>query len=257
MNVLAFDIETVPDIDGGRRLYSLHDLEDRDVARVMFNKRREKTGSEFLPVHLQRVVAISAVYRSTADNRFSTWTLGDENSTEKEVLEYFFQAVDEFSPTLVTWNGGGFDLPVINHRTLINSVSAGRYWEMGEDDSQFERNNYIGRFHFRHTDLMDVLAGYQNGAFAPLDEMAILLGFPGKMGMDGSMVWDQFMAGEINGIRNYCEVDALNTYLVYLRWQEVKGHLSAADLEREFETVKTVLRDGPPHHREFLSAWER
>jgi len=255
MNVLAFDIETIPDVEGGSKIYELEGLTDAEVATAMFNKRREKTGSEFLATHLQRVVAISAVYRNTQKDQFSVWTLGNEDSSEKEIVQNFFDGVDKHTPTLVTWNGSGFDLPVLHYRGLVNSVQAPRYWDMGEDDSNFKWNNYIGRFHMRHTDLMDVLAGYSPRAFAPLDEMAVLLGFPGKMGMSGSKVWDQFKDGEIKAIRDYCETDALNTYLVYLHWQHVKGNLTDAALVSEHDVVKQTLAKAEPHLQEFLEVW--
>jgi predicted PolB exonuclease-like 3'-5' exonuclease len=178
VNILAFDIETIPDVEGGRRLYDLDGLNDEDIARVMFNKRREKTGNEFLPVHLHRIVAISAVLRSTASDEFRVWTLGDENSGEKDILLAFFDEVESRDPTLVTWNGGGFDLPVINHRGLINSVPAIRYRGLGGNEGRFEQNNYIGPFHDRHIALMDALADSQSRAFSPLNDMAVLLGFP-------------------------------------------------------------------------------
>jgi len=257
MNILAFDIETIPDTDGGRKIYELHDLNDSDVATAMFNKRREKVGNEFLATHLQKVVAISAVYRNTQKDQFSVWTLGTENSTEKEIVQNFFDGIDKHTPTLVTWNGSGFDLPVLHYRGMINGVQAPRYWDQGEDDSNFKWNNYISRFHARHTDLMDVIAGYNNRAFAPLDEMAVLLGFPGKMGMSGSKVWDQYKEGQIKAIRDYCETDALNTYLVYLHWQYVKGNLSDKGLTQEHEVIKTALRNGDAHLQEFLAVWEQ
>lgn len=255
MNVLAFDIETIPDTDGGRKIYELEDLSDSEVATAMFNKRREKTGTEFIATHLQKVVAISAVYRNTQKDQFSIWSLGDQDSGEKEIVQKFFDGVDKYTPTLVTWNGSGFDLPVLHYRGLVNSVQAPRYWDMGEDDSNFKWNNYIGRFHMRHTDLMDVLAGYSPRAFAPLDEMAVLLGLPGKMGMSGSKVWDQYKDGQIKAIRDYCETDALNTYLVYLHWQHVKGNLTDTALANEHEVVKQTLAKGEPHLQEFLEVW--
>jgi len=256
MNVLAFDIETIPDIEGGRKLYDLAaDLSHADVGEVMFAKRREKTGNDFIATHLQKVVAISAVYRNVQQDKFSIWTLGKEDSSEKEIVQNFFDGIDKHTPTLVTWNGSGFDLPVLHYRGLINGVQAPRYWELGEDDSNFKWNNYIGRFHMRHTDLMDVIAGYNNRAFAPLDEIAVLLGLPGKMGLSGSKVWEQYLAGEIKAIRDYCETDALNTYLVYLHWQYVRGNLSESLLATEHETVKKALEKGEPHLQEFLQVW--
>lgn len=256
MNILAFDIETIPDVDGGRKLHELKDLSDADVGEVMFAKRREKVGHDFIATHLQKVVAISAVYRNVQKDQFSVWTLGSEESSEKEIVQNFFDGIDKHTPTLVTWNGSGFDLPVLHYRGLINGVQAPRYWDLGEDDRDFKWNNYIGRFHSRHTDLMDVIAGYNNRAFAPLDEIAVLLGFPGKMGMSGSKVWEQYQAGEIKAIRDYCETDALNTYLVYLHWQHVRGNLTDDGLALEHEVVKTALKNGEPHLQEFLQVWE-
>lgn len=256
MNILAFDIETIPDVEGGRKLYDLKDLSDQQVADAMFAKRREKTGSDFIATHLQKVVAISAVYRNTLQDKFSVWTLGNEQSSEKEIVQNFFDGVDKHTPTLVTWNGSGFDLPVLHYRGMVNGVQAPRYWDLGEDDRDFKWNNYIGRFHMRHTDLMDVLAGYNNRAFAPLDEIAVLLGFPGKMGMSGSKVWEQYQAGEIKAIRDYCETDALNTYLVYLHWQYTRGAFTDAGLEKEHQVIKNALQQGEAHLQEFLKVWE-
>ena len=74
MNVLIFDIETIPDVASGRRLYELEGLSDADVAKVMFHKRREETGdSEFLRHHLHRVVAISVALRHADQLRVHNW----------------------------------------------------------------------------------------------------------------------------------------------------------------------------------------
>ena len=254
MNVLVFDIETVPDVEGGRRLHELEGLSDADVANVMFHKRRQETGGEFLRLHLHRIVAISAVLRSR--DTIKVWSLGEEDSPEKELIQRFFDGLERFTPTLVSWNGGGFDLPVLNYRALLHGVQAPRYWETGNEDQSFRWNNYLSRFHERHTDLMDVIAGYQPRANAPLDEIATLLGFPGKMGMSGAKVWDNFQAGDIRGIRNYCETDVLNTYLVYLRFELMRGHLMPDNYEQECQRVRDMLtEENKPHFTEFLSHW--
>ena len=93
MNVLAFDIETVPDVVTGRRLYGLDGLSDKDVAQVMFAKRREQTGeSEFLRHHLHRVVTISAVLRT--DDSLRVWSLGEADSDEVELIRRFFDGIE-------------------------------------------------------------------------------------------------------------------------------------------------------------------
>ena len=255
MNVLVYDIETIPDINAGRRLYDLDGLSDEDIAQIMFNKRREKTGSEFLPVHLQQVVAISAVLRH--GDSVKVWTLGELESTEGEIIQRFYDGIERYTPTLVSWNGSGFDLPVLHYRAMVNNIQAARYWDSGEDDREFKWNNYLNRFHSRHTDLMDVLAAYNPRAFVALDEVSVVLGFPGKLGMDGSKVWTAYLDGQLKSIRDYCETDVLNTYLIYLRWELTRGNLTKDQIDQEFDLLRTSLKaEKQQHLSEFLQAWD-
>jgi len=259
MNLFTFDIETVPDTDGGRRVLGLPEaLSDEAVAEAMFQLRRQEVGHDFLRLHLQRVVAISVVLR-TADN-IKVWSLGDEKAQEKELIQRFFTGIERFSPTLISWNGSGFDLPVLHYRSMLHKVSAPRYWDQGEDDSSFKWNNYISRYHQRHTDVMDLAAMYQARAYVPLDQMATLLGYPGKMGMSGGKVWSAFQNGELSAVRNYCETDVLNTYLVYLRFQHHRGQLTDEALNQEEDLLRDYLLKHEDnvqkmHMKEFAEAW--
>ena len=157
----------------------------------------------------------------------------------------------------MSWNGGGFDLPVLHYRALLHGVAAPRYWDTGGEDRDFKWNNYLSRYHERHTDLMDVLAAYQPRATAKLDEVATMLGFPGKMGMSGAKVWDAFLAGDIEGIRNYCETDVLNTFLVYLRFELIRGHLTPQAYDKELKLLRDSLaQEDKAHLREFVENWK-
>ncbi len=183
--VLVFDIETVPDVAGLRKLHGVpQELSDADVAAMAFQLRRQTAGHDFLPLHLQRVVAISCALRER--DAFRVWSLGGGGEPEAEIIQRFFDGIEKYTPQLVSWNGGGFDLPVLHYRGLMHGVRAPRYWDTGDDDRDFRYNNYISRYHMRHCDLMDLLALYQGRAVAPLDEIAQLLGLPGKLGMGGS-----------------------------------------------------------------------
>jgi 3'-5' exonuclease len=256
MNILTFDIETIPDVQTARRVYELTDLSDEDVVHVMQAKRYQESDgrTEFLRHHFHRVVAISAVLR-TAD-RLKVWSLGDLESGEAELLQRFFDGLERYGPILVSWNGRGFDLPVLHYRALLHGIAAPRYWDTGEDDSSFRWNNYINRFHERHTDLMDVLAGYEGRAVAPLHEVATMLGFPGKIGMTGADVWDTYCKGGLEAIRNYCETDVLNTYLVYLRFELIRGRLTRTAYDAACQQVRdTLTAEDKTHFREFLAAW--
>jgi len=257
MNVFAFDLETVPDVDAGRRLLGLDELDDGQVWDAMAALRRHATGgtSDFQRLHLHRIVVISVAAR--IGGRFRVWSIGDEFTGEREIIERFFEGVERYVPTLVSWNGSGFDLPVLHYRALIHGVAAPRYWETGARDNEFRWNNYQNRFHERHTDLMDVLSGYQGRAVAPLDQMASLCGLPGKMGMSGCQVLDYVRRGELGPVRDYCETDVLNTFLLYLRFEHMRGNLAAADYEAECTAVRAVLGEsGRPHLEAFLQAWE-
>lgn len=254
MHCFAFDIETVPDVDFGRRYLDLDGIPDEDVATAMMFRQLQATGSEFLPLHQHRIVAISVALR-TGDT-FRLWSLGEEGSDEAELVRRFFDGIDRYTPDLVSWNGGGFDLPVLHYRALRHGIQASRYWETGDGDREFRYNNYLSRFHWRHVDLMDVLSGFQARGRASLDQAAVLLGFPGKLGMSGSMVWDSFRQGGIREIRNYCETDVLNTWLIFLRFELMRGNLDAAGLVREFDLVRRTLESQRQAHLdEFLAAW--
>jgi predicted PolB exonuclease-like 3'-5' exonuclease len=254
MHCFTFDIETVPDVDFGRRMWKLDDLSVADVGTAMSFKRLQETGSDFLPPHQHRIVAISVGLR-TAES-FRLWSLGDPGSDEAELVRRFFDGIERYAPDLVSWNGGGFDLPVLHYRALRHGIQAPRYWEIGDNDRDYRYNNYLSRFHWRHIDLMDVLSGFQMRGRASLEQMAVLLGFPGKLGMSGDKVWDCWLNGGIDDIRNYCETDVLNTYLIYLRFEHMRGRLNNTDLAHEFELVRTTLKSmNRPHLDEFLAAW--
>ena len=90
----------------------------------------------------------------------------------------------------------------------------------------------------------------------PLDQIASLLGFPGKMVMSGAKVWDAYQSGDIKGIRDYCESDVLNTWLVYLRFLLIKGEIMQERYDAELEQLKQYLhREAHPHFLQFLEQW--
>ena len=92
MHCFSFDIETIPDVDFGRRYWELDGLSDKDIAKAMMFKRLQASGTEFLPLHQHQVVAISVALR-TGDT-FRVWSLGDEESGEAELVRRFFDGID-------------------------------------------------------------------------------------------------------------------------------------------------------------------
>ena len=253
--ILVFDIETIPDVAGLRILNGISpETPDADVAELAFAARRAKNGTDFLAHHLHKIAAISCVFRD--NDGFRLRSLGTIEDGEARLVQDFFRVVDKYTPQLVSWNGGGFDLPVLHYRSLIHGVSAARYWDMGNDDREFKWNNYLSRYHTRHLDLMDVLALFTGRANAPLDELAKLCGFPGKQGVDGSQVWSYYQQGRLAEIRDYCETDVVNTYLMYCRFRLMRGELTPDAYEQEMTLVRESLAKlGGAHWKIYLDAW--
>ena len=103
---------------------------------------------------------------------------------------------------------------------------------------------------------MEVLSAFQGRGRASLEQMAVLLGFPGKLGMSGDQVWSTYLNGGIDDIRNYCETDTLNTYLIYLRFEFMRGNLDEKDRMREYQLVRSTLSSiNLTHLNKFLAAW--
>ncbi len=254
MNALIFDIETVPDTAGGAKLLDLKDLSEKDIIKAMEHTQFQKNGTMFQPLHLHKIVAISVLYKN--NEKLSLLSLGDEESKEGDLLKLFFSAIDKYQPQLVSWNGKGFDSPVIHYRALIHGISSIKYWDKGDDDREFKWNNYLNRYHDRHLDLMDVISGFKKPA--SLTDIAQLIGAPGKYGIDGSKVTDYYLANEIKKIRDYCETDVLNTYFVFLRYQLISNSISSDKYEKLLEEIFGFLdKSDKEHWKEFSSLCEK
>lgn len=265
--VLVFDLETIPDVAGMRQMGWIgSELSDADGVAQVVSERLAKGQSDFLPLYLQRIWVIGCAFRD--DQGFQVRCLGEgygtSNADEAHRLRQFFGVIERHTPQLVSWNGTGFDLPVLHHRALIQGVAAAQYWDTGDANRDFRFNNYLNRYHSRHLDLMDVLSSHSSRANAPLDAISQLCGLPGKLGEDGAKVWDACLAGRGEAVAAYCETDVVNTYLLYQRFRLVRGEIQHTDCDAEYRLVhdwittqlgneKAPLRGA--HWEKFLAAW--
>jgi predicted PolB exonuclease-like 3'-5' exonuclease len=258
-SVLVFDFETIPDCEGLRRLYinerpEVQDWDDTKLAEMAFDEREAQTGQRFLPAHLQKIVAISCVFRD--QHQLKVKSLGEPEDDESKIISLFIKTIEKYTPQLVSWNGSGFDMPVLLQRALINGLEAQRLLEWGETDKDFKYQNYLNRYHTRHLDLMDFLSLYQRGTRAPLDDIAKLCGLPGKMGMDGSQVWPAYQAGKIEEIRHYCETDVMNTYGVFVFFQHLKGQISTEQMYAELSLIyQTTSTSSQTHWQQYTAGF--
>lgn len=255
-NLLAFDIETVADVAGYRRIHGISGGSDEEIHQLMVSERRAESGNGFIRPHLQKIVAISVLLHDGHKPRL--WSLGEVASDEEELIRRFFAGIEQYVPTLVSWNGGGFDLPVLQYRAMLYDISGRQCLDNGEFNRDFRHNNYLSRYHSRHLDLMDVLACYHLGHAVKLDDYAKLCGLPGKLAMDGAAVPERYFAGQREEIRNYCETDVLNTYLLYLRYARLRGTIDGGQHRALVQQLRDYLGqpEAPAHHREFLEAWQ-
>ena len=255
--IVVFDIETIPDIAGGQKMYDLQGIGLEETAKAMLATRRIKVeDTNFLPLHQHQVIAISVVVRWDQNN-FLIKSLGNLNSSESELIHAFFRAIEKI-PVLVSWNGSGFDLPVLQYRALIHGIVSATYWDTGDFDRDFKWNNYQSRFHKRHVDVMEVLSRFQPRASAALDEIAKLIGLPGKIGVGGANVFSAYCEGKLQEIRDYCEIDALNTYLIYLRFEYIRGNYSIKQYEEELLRTRNWLAESDKSHfQEYKHEWQK
>ena len=258
MDVLVFDIETIPDLALIRKLHDWNNMNDEQTHAAIMAKYQAEKGTTFLPLHLHQIVAISLVMRR--DHNVKVWSLGTMESDEADLIQRFYTGIERYTPTLVSWNGTGFDLPVLHYRALKHGIVASQYWDSGDRRQDFKYNNYVNRYHQRHLDVMDILSLYQARASVKLDQMAVMLGYPGKMGMAGDKVYEAYADNRLIDIRDYCETDVLNTYLVFLRFQMMRGLLTPEDLAAEEQLLQEMLaheseQPENAHLGEFLDTW--
>ena len=122
--VLVFDIETIPDLAGLRLLRATPaDTSDAALWSEVQAERAAAGKSDFLPHHLQRVLVVSCVFRSAEGLRVHSFVdrEPDGQSEEARVIQQFFTTVERKIPQLVSWNGGGFDLPVLHWRACATA----------------------------------------------------------------------------------------------------------------------------------------
>jgi predicted PolB exonuclease-like 3'-5' exonuclease len=216
-NVMVWDIETVPDLEGFARSNNLTGKSSVEIRAAM--------GDDFPKLIYHSIVCIGALVASRTANGYEVQVVGAPHvgqRTEKQLIESFVNKVGELSPQLVTFNGSGFDLPVLRYRAMVHGVFA----------PGMHNRAYYHRYTDDCVDLCDVLSSFSYGAKVKLDELSRIMGLPGKPGgMDGSQVEAYFNEGRIQEIASYCKSDVINTYRLWLRYELFRGRLDRKQFE--------------------------
>ncbi|WP_114800894.1 3'-5' exonuclease [Moraxella canis] len=252
--ILVFDIETIPDIDSGKRLYpNLRTLNDADALSALIALRQAEAGTEFMRLPLHKIACLSFLWFDGDHFHLKSLTL--QTMDERQILVNFFRAFDK-KPTLVSWNGLNFDLPVVMYRAMHHQLSAPALFNSAQ------KPDYLYRYGEMHIDLMDKTSLYHHQQKQSLDTVASLCGFAGKGDIDGAQVLPMVQASEWQKLGTYCESDVLNTWLIYLRWLTLTGKSSADEcqmlIDKTDQFIQTLTNsDGKLRHQSFLDAWVR
>ena len=255
MRYTVFDIETRIDKALVRAVFFPQDeeLSDEDAYQQKRQQLLERQGNDFFPLafHVPVSIAIGQVDEArvltavetlppdVTDETASEAGPPDVASPEAAMVRTFWERLERFPGTLVSFNGRGFDLPVLELQALKQGCRIPHYFR--------------GRARYRysdegHYDLYDFLTNYGvhrlQGGF---DALAKLIGLPGKTGMDGSMVQQYWEAGRLDDIHRYCRTDVVQTYFLFLRVELLRGHVTQEQYEAAVAASQPFLQeDGTP-----------
>ena len=224
MRYTIVDIETRIDKNLARAIYFPHAEVSEEKAYTQARARlQQEQGNDFFPLSFH--IPISIAVGQVNDERVLTAveTVDESDYSEESIVRTFWQRLERFSGTLVTFNGRSFDLPVLELYALKYGCQAQRYF------SGKARNRYAEEGHF---DLYDFLTNYGvhrlRGGFNLLAKM---IGLPGKTEIDGSMVQQLWQEGRLGDIHRYCRHDVIQTYFLFLRVELIRGRMTPEQYE--------------------------
>jgi predicted PolB exonuclease-like 3'-5' exonuclease len=264
-SLFVFDIETVPDADAAKNLLGIESGNVAECRQALTDYHLKITDGKnsFLRQPFHKVVAISFLEAEIVrDYDQKTYILRDirsggmADSCEEDLIKGFFSHLKKQPPRLISFNGKSFDLPVLKYRAMKYGISAPWLYKSGD-----KWNSYNSRYSLDwHCDLIDAFSDFGVSARVKMNELCAILNLPGKIGIDGSMVAEYFDAGRIEDIRNYCETDVINTYLLYLCYQHHNGTLCTASFKQAKQDVAEYIKNHQnqkEHFKIFLEEWKK
>lgn len=263
-HIFVFDIETIPDDDAAVPLVGdvSPNIEAKRAALTNYHLEITDGKNPFLRQPFHKVVAISFLVAKISKNYHNQEEYllkeirsgGTVKSSEKDLIKGFFQTINKLKPRIISFNGRTFDIPVLKYRAMKYGISGELFHTLGTRYESYN-NRYATGW---HCDLIDTLSDFGASARVKLNEVCAIFGYPGKIGVDGSKVTTMYDNNELAGIRDYCETDVLNTYLVYLRYVLHIEKISKAEYNKNIQDVIFFLENNKdkPHFQEFLQMWQ-
>lgn len=242
-SLLVFDIETIPDVNSCKNLLNISDdssVEEKRDALTKYHLEITNGQNSFLRQPFHQIVVISFLLCNIShQSGYEVFTLqeirsgGTLNSSEKELVKGFFNYISEKKPRLVSFNGRTFDIPVLKYRAMVHGIQAEYFHKAGD-----KWNSYNQRYSSDwHCDLLETLSDFGASARVKMNEVCAAFNLPGKIGVDGSQVMGLYDSGKIQEIRDYCETDVINTYLIYLRFMHHQGRITTESYNKSVEEL--------------------
>lgn len=237
-DLLIFELGTIPDTAGLRRVYDLDEaLSESDVAEYAFQRQRAVLGHDRLPPHLTRIAEISVLRIS--EDEAELVSLAERAENEVALIKRFLGLVDRRRPTLVFWDGLGVTVPTLHYRALLSGVSFPRPTDC------IDVLNQAGIAPFPALKTLDLAASLAHGnlsALAPLDQLARLLGLQIKGCLDGAGLWAKWVAGDSGAMQTVCERRVAAVALLCLRYLQGGDTVSEAAESVARALISDVLR---------------
>lgn len=258
VSYLIFDIEAVADGELIAKIkYPDQGLTAREATARFRAELMAETGKDVLPVTFVLPISVAIAKVDAQYRLLDLVTLDAPLFRPHVITRLFWQGWNHYGrPTLVTFNGRGYDVPVLELAAFRYGYPVPAWFNVEARSYEQARNRYNAD---AHLDLCDLLSNFGAARLSGgLNLLANLIGKPGKTGIDGSQVQDLYDAGKAQQINDYCRCDVLDTYFVFLRSRVLMGKLTV-DAEHELVTAaKTWLEEqsaSVPAYAEYLSYW--
>lgn len=209
-NFFVFDIETIPTSE--------------DVSSYVDLKQYEHT-----------IICASGIL--CTDKEILPVIFSEPEISEKEIVTKLFN-IFESNPTLISWNGRIFDIPILQFKGLKYLIKSKNYWDQTSSDKKW--NNYQSRYHNAHVDLCDLLSNKGAIPFSKLNDISKFLGLPGKMDCS---VLDCWKNKEYSKISTYCLIDVLNTLFIYLRYLIISEVITTRDYNVYVQKLRVQVKE--------------
>lgn len=233
MNFLIYAIHTVPDTETGARKYNLGDLDDKSALKAIMHLHQQ-SGKDELPHYMQRIVAISTIFRGEGVtlevNSFGADTSANTSAVnmdpEAHMINQFFKSINTYKiPTLISWDSIGNDMPILMYRCLKHKIPA----------TLLTSSHPLSLAH--------AISNYQDEAATSVENIMTLLGLDYVSALTTKEVWKHWGKSNSELIKENCTFKVLNSYRVYLRYQLMIGEVTHQHFEHEAIRIERLMSE--------------